>query len=54
MLGMQLMASAMKNANGGDADEVSRQREAGQRNLEGILKVPASQFSIGRQGPSLR
>ena len=40
MLGMQLMASAMQNENGGAATEVARQREAGRRNLEDILKVP--------------
>ena len=54
MLGMQLMASAMKNENGGGADEISRQREAGQRNLEDILSVPAGQVRIGRKGLAVR
>ena len=51
MLGMQLMASAMQAQQAGaDPAMLERQREAGRRNLEQILKVPAGSVTISGRG----
>lgn len=54
MLGMQLMASTMQSQQAGvDPAPLQRLKAAGRRNLEGILKVPASRVSIGPGGMRL-
>lgn len=54
MLGMQLFASAIKNQQGGDAEEIARQKQAGAQHLQALLNTSPQNVHISAQGFTLR